>query len=371
MADSEAKAGAAVEAGNTDTPSPPRKPKVEKGVADVNEKDPIHPAIKPKRNAFGNVLPPGSVKSFSLPPRKVAVKRLFVTVNPFGGSNRGLHILKKIRPIFEEAGVAVDVTETQYAGHNFDLAKTCDIDKYDAFCVLGGDGSIHEVINGMMNREDGRRIPIGLVPAGTGNSFAEDFGQPKPIDAARRIVAGMAQKVDVARVIFKEKTLYAFNILNWPADYMKRAESMRWAGAARYKIATGLDVLGGKFGRHVRLEIDGETIEDYIMMLHVQNNQHTGKALRAAPMARIDDGLFDLVLIRGMGRTEMAGMLGGIEDGTWIFHERAEYRRFQSLTLRVTDQPSVVNVDGEICCTEPVTIEVVAGALEIFGPNDC
>eukprot|EP01137_Pigoraptor_chileana_P023805 Opistho-2@90724 len=337
------------------------------GADTVNESDPLHPSMAVRHGSFGGVAPPMRVHSFSLPPRKVIVKRIVLAVCHFDSHGKGFSVYEQIRHVFDHAEIHVKVVDAHHESDLLAVARETSFDKYDALCVVGGDHSIHEAINGMMRRDDGRTIPIGMIPVGKSTSFSEDFGRPTPIEAAERIVAGMAQRVDVGRVSFMNRTTYALNIVSWPANYMRKAGS---SDLARYKVPTSLDVLRGKFGRKILLDVDGETIEDVAMMIHIQNNQHVGPALRAAPMARVDDGLFDLVLVRGMRKAAFAGMLGGMEDGTWVFHDRVEYRRFRTLTLRMSDNPSFANVDGHIVGTEPLTIEVVPSAVEIFGPYD-
>ncbi|MBL7011123.1 MAG: acylglycerol kinase family protein, partial [Candidatus Marinimicrobia bacterium] len=78
------------------------------------------------------------------------MSKYYITVNPHGGTKKGLAILKKVLPVFESAQAEVTVLETEYAGHARDLARDLDIDGYDGFCCIGGDGTMHEAINGIM-----------------------------------------------------------------------------------------------------------------------------------------------------------------------------------------------------------------------------
>ena len=89
------------------------------------------------------------------------MSKYIITVNPRGGTKKGLAILEKVLPVFESAHDTVKIIETEYAGHARDLASELDYDSYDGFCCIGGDGTMHEVINGMMTRTDDRKLPIG------------------------------------------------------------------------------------------------------------------------------------------------------------------------------------------------------------------
>ena len=96
------------------------------------------------------------------------MKKFYMVVNPHGGLKKGIKILEKVRPIFEGGGAELTVLETEYAGHAREYANEMDFTGYDGFCAIGGDGTMHEVINGMLKRPDGRKLPIGLVTGGTG-----------------------------------------------------------------------------------------------------------------------------------------------------------------------------------------------------------
>ena len=101
--------------------------------------------------------------------------RFILVVNPQSGKKQSAEILQRIQPMFESRGHDVSVIETAYAGHARELAAQLDFTDYDGFLALGGDGTFHEVVNGMMEREDPKRLPIGLIPGGSGNSFLHDL----------------------------------------------------------------------------------------------------------------------------------------------------------------------------------------------------
>ena len=98
------------------------------------------------------------------------MKKFYMIVNPHGGIKKGIGILDRVKPIFEDGGAELTILETEYAGHAREMALEKDFTGYDGFCAIGGDGTMHEVINGMLKRPDGRKLPIGLVTGGTGNA---------------------------------------------------------------------------------------------------------------------------------------------------------------------------------------------------------
>jgi len=332
--------------------------------------------------------PPKLTSFVHQPVEKRVIKRVFLTVNPFGGKKKGLKILDAVLPIFSSHGVEVEVTKTKHAHHNTELALELDVNKYDAWCLIGGDGSINEVVTGLLSRQDGKKIPLGLIPGGTGNSFAVDLNEElkakaylSPEDSVKRILQGNIRFVDAAKVTFpaQNRTVYCFNIINWPAESMHDAESMRWLGPKRYEVATVKSAVAGNFGRRCVIEVDGQVLnEDRVMMIHVQNNQHTGFCIRASPFAKVDDGFFDLHIIRPIQsatstRISFLKALTKMDDGSWVFKKCVESIRFRHLRITTADrEPSVVNVDGEIkhidgsLFTDPLVVDVIPNAFQIF-----
>ena len=191
------------------------------------------------------------------------MKKYYLLVNPKGGHKRGLEIYEKVKHIFSSAGTNITVLHTEYAGHAFDFANTLDFVGYDGLCAIGGDGTMYELINGMLKRDDNHKIPIGLITGGTGNSFMYDVDCLDPIDAAKRIVQHNLRPLDIAKVNANGELFYSFNIIGWglATDAGKLAEKLRWLGGVRYDVASIIEVLKGK-DRIATLTLDEEIIKE-------------------------------------------------------------------------------------------------------------
>lgn len=179
-------------------------------------------------------------------------RSLILAVNPQGGTKRGLGTLERVKPVFESAEVDLDIRETEYAGHAGDMINGMDLSGYDGFCLIGGDGTLHEVINGLLTRDDEKTIPIGCIPAGTGNSFMHDLDCLDPVLAARRIVGRETRPIDVARVTMGREVVYCFNIVGWGmvTDINVSAEKLRWLGEQRYNVTTLMHVFFPQAAQH-------------------------------------------------------------------------------------------------------------------------
>ena len=160
----------------------------------------------------------------------------------------------------------------------------------------GGDGTLSEVINGVMKREDSLKFPIGLITGGTGNSFMHDLKCLDPVEAANRIIGGKSRRIDIFSCKTDDKLFYGFNILGWgiPTDANLLADKMRWIGSQRYNIASIFEVLSHR-KRFARVTIDDNSIAADFAFIIGCNTIHTGKGMKMAPLARLDDGLIDPV----------------------------------------------------------------------------
>ena len=182
-------------------------------------------------------------------------------VNPHGGGKSGLKILEKVKPFFEEADADLNIIETEYAGHARDIASEVPLDGFTGLCAIGGDGTMHEMVNGMMNRKDGRQIPIGLITGGTGNSFMHDLDCLDPVEAVQRILTNRTRKIDLFKAEAAGNLYFGFNIVGWgmPTDVNNLAEKIRWMGNQRYNVASIIEVIRHR-KRFAQLNVDVDKI---------------------------------------------------------------------------------------------------------------
>jgi len=296
----------------------------------------------------------------------VTAKRFVVMVNPHGGARRGLAVLESVKPVFDAAGAAMDVHVSTHAGHIQEIAKTIPLQDYDGVCVVGGDGTIHEAINGMMQQKRPKQTPLGVIPGGTGNSVVEHLDSVEPVEAARRIIAGSDQPLDVVRVTMENEVVYSVNIVGWGAvvDINLMAERLRALGPLRYTVAAMYHILRSK-RRRAKLVFDGKISEDEYMFVIGCNTKFTGKGMQIAPHADISDGKLDVVVVHPTSRWQMFRLMTKIYDGSHHSLPCVEYHQVRSLSIE-TESRECLNVDGELKGATPMSADVIQGALRIF-----
>ena len=294
------------------------------------------------------------------------MKKYYLWVNPKGGHKRGLEIYEKVKHIFSSAGANITVLHTEYAGHAFDFANTLDFVGYDGLCAIGGDGTMYELINGMLKRDDNHKIPIGLITGGTGNSFMYDVDCLDPVDAAKRIVQHKPRPLDIAKVNANGELFYSFNIIGWglATDAGKLAEKLRWLGGVRYDVASIIEVLKGK-DRIATLTLDKEVIKENFIFIIGCNTIHTGKAMKMAPLAQLNDGKIDLIIVKKTSRINLLKLFPKLFSGDHIKSPLVEYRQVEKFSISL-EKTNDLTIDGEIIGTTPLNVQMIPKMVNVL-----
>jgi diacylglycerol kinase (ATP) len=242
----------------------------------------------------------------------------------------------------------------------------------DAVVVAGGDGTVHLAIQEVA----GTGIPLGIIPAGTGNDFAATLGL-RELDvaaAADTIAAGATRTIDLARVTRPDgSTTFFGSVLasGFDSKVNDRANAMRWPrGGSRYNIAILIEFLTlGGIAYDVELELaDGsrERISGDLVMATVGNGRTYGGGIPICPDADPADGLLDLVLVRPAGRLRLLRLLPRVYAGTHRSVPEVAMHRVRSVALSA---PGVTAyADGDPIGALPLTIDVAPLALTVFAP---
>jgi sphingosine kinase len=296
----------------------------------------------------------------------MTAKRFTVVVNPHGGTRRGLAVLEQVKPIFmaEQADLNVRVTES--AGHAREIARTANLDGCAGICVIGGDGTVHEVADGLMQRGESPLVPLGLIPAGSANTMHQHLQCTDPAEAARRIAAGRTSSLDVARVTMGEEVVYCVDIVGWGAvaDINCTAERLRKLGPSRYATAALWHMVRPK-RRRARLILDGEVHDDEFLFVIGCNTKFTGREMQLAPRADIGDGKIDVVVLRRASRLQMLRLFRRLFSGSHLSLGYVEYHQVRSFAIE-SEGHEALDLDGEIKGTAPVQVQMLPAALRVY-----
>ena len=293
--------------------------------------------------------------------------RFILIVNPYSGKKRSKEILDLIKPVFDSKGIDLTLIFTEFSGHARQLANKLKFDGYDGFLVLGGDGTLNEVVNGMLQRQDGMILPIGLIPGGSGNSIAYDLDLIDPVVAAKAIVNHQNRALDIAQINMGKNVIYSINLIGWGliTDVGKRAESLRWIGTSRYTVSSLIEIMLRK-SRKVKLVIDDKIFSDTFTFIVACNSIHIGKGMKMAPYAKLDDGLIDLLVVdANISRRRLFTVLPKLFDGTHVSEPEVTYYQASSFSI-LSDTDDILNIDGELVGNTPITVTMLKHSVKMF-----
>ena len=296
--------------------------------------------------------------------------RVLLVFNPEACSGRAARMLPAIEQALAARGVATETFLTRYAGHAMAHLASCALSAFDGVVAVGGDGTLFEVVNGLYRSDRAERIPLGVIPLGTGNAFARDLGlQPGDWQSAVNIIAAARKRaVDVGRVQTPSEQFYFLNIIGkgFAVDAGLTAKKLKRLGRGAYTLATLWQVLKLK-SYPVRLEIDGRIIEQDNVFVEISNTKYTGTKFLIAPAASMDDGLLDVTLLRKLPRLRLLRLFPTIYSGRHVEFE--EVSVFQARSIRIlapTGYPMAP--DGEFHGETPAEITCLQRDLELFCP---
>ena len=294
------------------------------------------------------------------------MKKLIIIFNPNSGPSPSQKTLDLIVPILKRNNFDLNIITSQYPGHEKVIANTVDLYDVSGICIIGGDGTINQVVNGMFLREDNIKLPLGIIPAGTGNSFMHDIGVLDPEEAVKNIIKEKIKFIDIAKIKMKKETVFSINIIGWGlvTDINVSAEKFRWLGSQRYNLTTLLHVLTNK-KRKAKLFINGEELNQKFSFIIACNTIHTGKGMKIAPKAKLDDGLLDLIVVPETQIFKLLTMFPKIFDGSHLGHEVLQYYQVKEFSLKPSINESL-NLDGEVYGKTPIDVSVIKHGLSIY-----
>jgi len=271
------------------------------------------------------------------------------------------------------AGLSGDALLSERPGHLTELARRAADDGAELLVAVGGDGTVHEVVNGIAGRAG---VDLAIVPQGTGRDFVRTYGIPRGLDDALRTARdGGVREIDLGRARFR----------SWkgkPAEaYFANIASAGMSGAIAKRANETSKALGGRasyfwatfavFARWRTSEITvGVGEETRCARMHdvvVANGRYFGGGMMICPQAEPDDGTFDVLLIGNLTKRDLLFTLPKTYRGKHLPHPKAELLRGSTVEIDAAE-PLPVELDGEQPGTTPARFELVPRALRLRVP---
>lgn len=261
------------------------------------------------------------------------MKKLLLIINPVAGRNQAQADLFKMVRVFAEHDCEVTVYPTR-GPQDCTRKVLADAGRFDLVVCCGGDGTLNEMVSGMMQRED--HVPMGYIPLGSTNDFAASLHLPSHVEeAALRCVEGTAFHMDVGSLNDRYFNYIAAFGAFTEASYATPQQIKNALGHLAY-ILEGVKSLGRLQPIHVRITADGETFEEDYLFGAVTNTVSLGGVLRLDPSrVLLDDGMYELLLVKNpQNPAEAQAMLSALMlqnyDGPLVRMLRASDILFES-----------------------------------------
>lgn len=294
------------------------------------------------------------------------ISRVTVLTNPMSGHGNAPHAAERAMARFQELGIDATQIVGRDALHARELVGQALQDKPDALVVVGGDGVISLALQELAEGD----VPLGIVPAGTGNDHAREYALPTgdPVAAVDVIAAGNAKTVDLGRITRKDGAISWFGTIaatGFDSLVSDRVNRMSWPhGRMRYNLAMIAELSQLRL-LPFRLVLDGEReIVTDLTLVAFGNTRSYGGGMLICPNANHSDGLLDLTMVQSASRTKLIRLFPTVFKGTHVGLD--EVRTDRARTILV-DSPGInAYADGDYVCPLPAEISAVPGALKLL-----
>lgn len=299
--------------------------------------------------------------------------------NPASASASTGDAWNKVVKQLKDGGLEVEVLATKHAGHAIELAKEAAAKGVRKFIAAGGDGTIHEVMTGILRFADQSKTSMGdftlaALPYGTGNDWIRTPGIPEDVEkAAECIIAGKTAKEDVVRMTFPQGVFCMANIggIGVDAEICQRTNRLKEKGRKGqflYTMVAPISTFARK--RHkVEVTLDGEVAySGGLFTATLGNGAYRGGGLiQTAQDTKWDDGLLDISIMPGVNHFKGMQMMMHCLSGDLAVQPGMVTRKFKKMTIKPLDNGAdIVEVDGEIPGTLPLTMEVTGEQINII-----
>ena len=300
-----------------------------------------------------------------------------VIFNPASGRGRAKKILPRLEQLLNASNLDFNLLHSEKPWHAAKLSEAAARKGVDAVVAVGGDGTINEVVNGLMRaRLDGfTKTALGVLSIGTGNDFAFSLGLPLKLEkAVDAITRNNRRLVDIGLLKgcgFPDGRYFSNCVgIGFDAAGGVLAERITWAkGLLAYLIAALQNIFIYYRAPTLNIQLDNEAIHMPSLLVSIMNGKRIGGGFWTAPDASMDDGQFDLCIAEEVSRSRMLTLLPHFLRGTQFSQPEIKLKHAQNVKITATKGLMPIQADGEILddsCRE-VTIEILPKQLEIIG----
>ena len=307
---------------------------------------------------------------------------VLIICNPVSGLGHGIERLGAVKQALADNEVRFAEAVTEGRGDAARLARSAVQAGCSAVVVIGGDGTLFEVVNGIVDRSDLEapqealaRVPVGLIPSGRGSDFGRSVGVPSDIAASiARLIQGRVTQVDLGHVTYRSFTgkrqgRYFANAagLGFDAEVTVRANrGPRVFGGTVTYLGSLFTTLGTYRNKRISVRNDGSNEwRARINSIVIANGQYFGGGMKIAPDAHLSDGELDVVVLGDLGKLDLVRNVPRVYDGSHLSHPKVSTLKARHIEVQSSDR-LLLQADGEVLGTAPATFRIVPSALRLI-----
>lgn len=286
-----------------------------------------------------------------------------MVLNPLAARGRAGRQEGRLVRALEAVGLRPVVRRTRAPGHAAELVRQAAVEGLRVICAAGGDGTLHEAVNGLLELPPPERPALGVIPLGSANDFAKMLHlRPGIEEAARRLAAGGCRPVDAGRA--GSRFFINGMGMGFDAQVARESASIPFLGGTPLYLLATLRALWSYPCPQMEIEVDGRAWRCPTLLCSVSNGACIGGGFWIAPQAAVDDGWLDVCHASGLGRAAILRLLPEIMRGTHVGKEPVRLERARRVRLR-SDTPLHVHADGELLPLplQELEVEVLPRAL--------
>lgn len=284
-----------------------------------------------------------------------------IVYNPVAGKGKALKALAVIEAEFNARGITYRKHESTHQGGAREATEQAIASGAKNILAMGGDGTLHEVINGFSNFEN---VGLGIIPCGTGNDFASSLGISEKVEeAVAHVLEGAPTYVDYLQLPFCR----GINVASYgiDVDVLRRYAKKKNKTKGAYMASLISSILHYKKPYTFTAEINGESEQHAGFIAAAGNGKRFGGSIYICPEANPYDGLLDIVTVDNVKKLGIPAAFITLMKKKILNYKKTKFTRAESLRV-TTGSPMVVNVDGELYDADEFAVQVVHNSLRVW-----
>jgi YegS/Rv2252/BmrU family lipid kinase len=283
-------------------------------------------------------------------------------VNPLAGSGKAFAMYNRLKKDLSE-DIFIEVISDKPGDFSRKITSE-NLQNVDAVLVFGGDGTMHDVVNAL-HLQESFAIPVLLFPAGSGNAFNHDLFCHDYVTALNNLRSFNVKEVDLMEISYANNICISFNMIGWGlvSKINKVSEKLRWIGNARYTLSSLIVLLSNPI-EEIKLKLTNIQEQIACSFILIMNTKHTGKGMKMAPLAELNDGLMDVLIVRKTSVLNLLFLFPKVYSGKHIHSKRLQYVHADFLEME--SNPSSLTIDGEVKGEAPFRVRMSEKKLRVI-----